>query len=313
MRIVFFGTSEFAIPSLKALLGSKHEVALVVTQPDKKKGRSLKISPSPVKAVASDESIPVYQPIDASSPESAAYLEGLKPDLFVVISFGQILKANILKIPKIFSINVHGSLLPKWRGAAPTNWAVMAGDRSTGVTVIKMNEKMDEGDIILKEETGITCDDTNMTLSGRLSELGAAALMKAVAMIEARASGVELIKQHPSLVTYAPKLNKSDGLINWSEPAAMIHNKVRGLLPWPGAYTGYEGRTLKILKTELVKGEFKDGAPGEVIAASEADGIVVNTGSGALSIRRLQPEGKKEMDSGPFLLGHRIKKGYQFK
>ncbi len=313
MRIVFFGTSEFAIPSLKALLGSKHEVALVVTQPDKKKGRSLKISPSPVKAVASDESIPVYQPIDASSPESAAYLEGLKPDLFVVISFGQILKANILKIPKIFSINVHGSLLPKYRGAAPTNWAIMNGERSTGVTVIKMNEKMDEGEIILKEETEINCDDTNVSLSKRLSELGAAALMKSIAMIEDRASGVELIKQHPSLVTYASKLKKSDGLINWSEPAAMIHNKVRGLLPWPGAYTGYEGRTLKVVRTEVVKGEFKDGAPGEVIAASEADGIVVKTGSGALSIRRLKPEGKKEMDSGPFLLGHKIKKGYRFK
>ena len=311
MRIVFFGTSEFAIPSLKALLGSKHEVVAVVTQPDSKKGRALKLSPSPVKVVAASHSIPIYQPADASSSESVGYLKGLKADLFIVISFGQILKIDVLNIPKIFAINVHGSLLPKWRGAAPTNRAIMSGERSTGVTVIKMNARMDEGDIILKEEIGIACEDTNITLSEKLSELGASALMKSIDLIEVKGSNIPLTKQHPSLVTVAAKLKKSDGLINWAEPAAVIHNKVRGLLPWPGAYTGYNGKVLKVLKTELVK-EIFPGRAGEVVAASAIDGIVVNTGSGAISIKYLQPEGKKEMDSGSFLLGHRITKGYQF-
>jgi len=312
MRIVFFGTSEFAIPSLKAILGSKHEVVAVVTQPDSKKGRALKLSPSPVKVIAVSHSIPVYQPVNASSSESIGYLKGLGADLFIVISFGQILKEDVLNIPRLFAINVHGSLLPKWRGASPTNRAIIAGERSTGVTVIKMNARMDEGDIILKEEIGIECEDTNITLSEKLSELGASVLLKTVELIDAKGKNLPVVKQHSSLVTIAAKLKKSDGLINWKEPAAVIHNKVRGLLPWPGAYTGYEGRVLKILKTELVKDIFPDQSPGEVVAASAIDGIVVKTGFGAISIKFLQPEGKKEMDSGSFLLGHRITKGYQF-
>ncbi|MCX5680015.1 MAG: methionyl-tRNA formyltransferase [Candidatus Omnitrophica bacterium] len=313
MKIVFFGTSEFAIPALKVLLDSKHEVVAVVTQPDSKKGRALKLSVPPVKVAASSYAIPAYQPIDASSPESTEYLKGLGADLFVVVSFGQILKVNILNIPKIFAVNVHGSLLPKWRGAAPTNWAIIDGERSTGITVIKMNARMDEGDIILKEEIGIDREDTNISLSEKLSELGASALMMAINLIEAKGNGLSFTKQQPSLVTYARKLKKSDGLINWNESAVIIHNKVRGLLPWPGAYTGYKGKVLKVLKTELVDEVFPERAPGEVVTASAADGIVVKTGSGAISIRYLQPEGKKEMDSGSFLLGYRISKGYLLK
>jgi methionyl-tRNA formyltransferase len=313
MKIVFFGTSEFAIPALRALLDSKHEVVAVVTQPDSKKGRSLVLSSSPVKMVASDRVIPIYQPVDASSAESAEYLKGLKADLFVVISFGQILKADILSIPKIFAINVHGSLLPRWRGASPTNRAIISGDRSTGVTIIKMNAGMDEGDIILKKEIRVSDEDTNITISEKLSELGADALMKAIDLIEKKGGAVPLTRQDPSLVTYASKLKKSDGLINWNEPATIIHNKVRGLLPWPGAYTNYECKVLKILKTELVNGAFPDGSYGQVMAASAAEGIVVRTGSGAIAIKYLQPEGKKEMDSGSFLLGHKITKGYLFR
>lgn len=313
MKIVFFGTSEFAIPSLRALLASKREVVSVVTRPDSRKGRSLKLSPSPVKVYASGKSIPVYQPADVSSPESDVYLTGLKADLFVVISFGQILKESILNIPKIFAVNVHGSLLPKYRGAAPVNRAIIDGERSTGVTIIRMNAGLDEGDIILKESLEIGRDDTGITLGEKLSELGASALMKAIGLIEAKGGGLPLTKQNPLLATYAAKLKKSDGLIDWKEPAVRIHNKVRGFLPWPGAYTHYEGKVLKILKTELTSGEFPGGVPGEVAAASASGGIVVNTGSGAVSIKYLQPEGKREMDSGSFLLGHRIKKGYQLK
>jgi len=312
MKIVFFGTSGFAVPALKALLDSRHDVAAVVTQPDKKQGRTLKILPSPVKVFASGCSIPVYQPADASSSVSAGYLKKLEADLFVVISFGQILKVDILDMPKIFAVNVHGSLLPKWRGAAPTNRAIIEGDRSTGVTVIKMNARMDEGDIILKDEIAITPEDTNISLSEKLSQIGAAALMKVMDLIEDKGDSLTLIKQDPALATYAAKLKKSDGLINWKEPAERIHNKVRGLLPWPGAYTYYEGRVLKILSTELAPKVAPDQAPGQVVAASAADGIVVKTGSGGIAIRYVQPEGKKEMDSGSFLLGHRIKPGYRF-
>lgn len=312
MKIIFFGTSEFAIPSLKALIGSKHEVLAVVTQPDSKKGRSLKLSPSPVKILAEAEGIKVYQPADASGPDSAAYLKNFNADLFVVVSFGQILKDEILRIPLIFAINVHGSLLPKYRGASPTNRAIMSGDRATGVTVMKLNERMDEGDIILKSEIPIDCEDTNITLSRKLSELGASCLMKAVDLIATKGRDTPLTKQIATLATYAPKLKKSDGFIDWKESAVGIHNKVRGLLPWPGAYTHYDGSTLKIIKTELSKTPAAGALPGEVVAASPAEGILVNTGSGVILIKILQPEGKKEMTAGAFLLGHRIKKGYRF-
>ena len=312
MNIVFFGTSEFAIPSLEALLGSKHRVTAVVTQPDSKKGRSLKLLPSPIKVAAAAKGITIYQPTDASSSGFAAELGKLKADLFVVISFGQILKSNILKIPAIFSVNVHGSLLPKYRGAAPTNHAIINGEPATGVTVMKLNEKMDEGDIIVKEEIPIDNEDTNITLTEKLSKLGASVLMKAIGLIEAKDKTTYLTKQDPSLATYAPKLKKLDGLINWKEPADMIHRKVRGLLPWPGAYTRYEGKTFKILKTSIERPSRSNAAAGEVVAASALEGICVNTGSGVIAIKYLKPEGKKAMDSGSFLLGYRIKPGYRF-
>lgn len=244
MNIVFFGTSEFAMPAFRALIASKHKVLALVTQPDRKRGRSLKLSPPPTKVLALTENIQVYQPQDASSQESIGYLKRLNADLFIVISFGQILSRDILSIPKSCSINLHGSLLPKYRGAAPTNWAILNGDTITGVTVIRMNEKMDEGDIILKSETGIDDEDTNITLNEKLSSLGASVLLKAIDLIET--GKASYTRQDGSKATYAPKLKKEDGLIRWDEPAFRIRNKVRGLLPWPGAYTHYEGRILKV-------------------------------------------------------------------
>lgn len=314
MKIVFFGTSEFAVPSLKALLASKHKVVCAVTQPDRKRGRMLKLSPTPIKSAALSSDIPVYQPEDASSADSAAYLKELGADLFVVVSFGQILKKDILSIPKIFSVNVHGSLLPKYRGAAPTNWAIIKGERTTGVTVIRMNEKMDEGDIILKEQLPIGCEDTNITLSEKLSGLGASALMKVVKAIDEGVKNIVFTAQSGPLASYAPKLKKEDGLIDWKDPAADINNKVRGSFPWPGAYTHYDGRILKILMTAIVDGgDMQDAAPGTVIGSSAQNGILVRTGSGAIAIKYLKPEGKKEMDAGAFLLGHKLPKGYLFR
>jgi methionyl-tRNA formyltransferase len=310
MNIVFFGTSEFALTVLHKLIDSEHKVLAVVTQPDRQKGRKLKISPPQTKVLAETRGIPVYQPIDASSKESIEYLQKLNADLFVVVAFGQILKKEALDIPKYCCVNIHTSLLPKYRGAAPTNWAIMNGDTLGGVTIIKMNEKMDEGDIILKKETFIDKDDTNITLNEKLSDIGAGALIEAVELI---GSGKALfIRQDESAATSAPKLKKEDGLINWNESAVKIHNKVRGLLPWPGAYTHYNEKTLKILKTEVVEAGETMGQSGEVIDIIKHKGIVIKTGEGQLLIQYVQIEAKKPFDTDAFLCGHKVPIGYRF-
>jgi methionyl-tRNA formyltransferase len=314
MKIVFFGTSEFAIEPLKALLASKHRVLALVTQPDRKKGRNLKLSPPPTKMLALAHSIPVYQPVNASGKDALEYLKSLSADLFVVISFGQILKKEILSIPRLYAINLHGSLLPKYRGAAPTNWAVINGDKTTGVTIIKMNERMDEGDIITSADVGIDEEDTNITLTEKLSATGAKLLLETIGKIEGGPKEFSFMKQDLSRATYAPKLKKADGLIDWSIAAQEIHNRVRGLLPWPGAYTYYSGKALKILKTVLGNlPDAKTTAPGEVIDIVKDKGIIVRTGSGSLVVSRLQLEGKKAMHADSFVRGHKIEPGYSFR
>ncbi len=312
MKIVFFGTSEFAMLVLHRLIASKHKVLALVTQPDRQKGRHLKVSPPPAKVLAQSKDIPVYQPDNASSKPSIDYLKKLNADLFVVVAFGQILEKEVLKIPKIYPVNVHGSLLPKYRGAAPTNWAIINGDRTSGVTIIKMSEKMDEGDIILKKEIAVDKEDTNITLNERLSYLGSEALTEALGLIES--DKVKFIKQDDAAATYAPKLKKEDGLIDWNEEAIKIYNKVRGLLPWPGAYTHYNGRILKILQAELMDDPIlgRMAQPGEVVDIVKDKGIVVRTRSGSLVIKYLQLEGKKVLDADSFVRGHRIEKGYRF-
>jgi methionyl-tRNA formyltransferase len=309
MNIVFFGTNEFAMTVLRRLIDSEHKVLAVVTQPDKQKGRRLKISPPPTKVLAETKGIPVYQPDDVSGKESVAYLKRLNADLFVVVAFGQILKKKTLGIPEFCCVNIHSSLLPKYRGAAPTNWAIINGDTAGGVTIIRMNEKMDEGDIILKKEIAIDKEDTNITLSEKLADTGADALMEAM---ESIGSGrARFTKQDGSAATYAPKLKKEDGLINWNESAAKIHNKVRGLLPWPGAYTHFNGKTLKILKTEVLEADNCKGAGGEIIDIIKHKGIVVKTGGGSLLIKYVQIEAKKPIDTDALLCGHKIPIGYQ--
>ncbi len=310
MNIVFFGTSEFAMAILHRLIDSKHKVLVVVTQPDRQKGRRLKLSPPPAKVLAQTKGIEVYQPNDASSKDSIVYLKKLNADLFVVVAFGQILKKEVLEIPKIYSVNVHGSLLPKHRGAAPTNWTIINGDGVSGVTIIKMNEKMDEGDIILKKELNLDREDTNITLSEKLSDLGADALIEAIELIES--GKAKFIKQDNSAATYAPKLKKKDGLINWNEPAAKIHNKVRGLLPWPSAYAYFNGKLLKILKTKVMEPVKEKAINGEVVSILKHKGIVVKTGEGSLLIQYVQIEGKKPFDTDAFLCGHKISPGYRF-
>ena len=311
MKIVFFGTSEFAIPAFRELLSSRHKVLALVSQPDRKRGRRLKVSPPPTKVLALARDIKVYQPENASGYETVDYLKKLEADLFVVVSFGQILKKTVLALPKSYSINLHGSLLPKYRGAAPTNWAIINGDTSSGVTIIKMNERLDEGDIISKKDLEIDQEDTNITLSEKLSEIGARLLLEAMDSIENGKATFE--KQDEALATYAPKLKKEDALIDWKEPARVIRNKVRGFIPWPGAYTYSGKKILKVWSTEIsdVKGQ-DPASPGEVIGIVKNKGILVQTGSGSLAITHLQAEGKNILDADSFLRGHRIEKGYVF-
>ncbi|MFA6610662.1 MAG: methionyl-tRNA formyltransferase [Candidatus Omnitrophota bacterium] len=311
MKIVFFGTSDFAEVVLKELLKSRHEVKLVVTQPDRKKGRHLHLSPPPTKALAISEDIRTFQPEDASGTESIEFLKNVGADLFVVVAFGQILKREVLGIPKYYSINLHTSLLPKYRGAAPVNWAIMNGDAVSGVTIIKMNERMDEGDVIVQKEVKIEREDTGITLNEKLSELGAKVLIDTIDLIEEKKESFHA--QNGSLATYAPKLKKEGGIINWSDPAEKICNKVRGLMPWPGAYTSLEGKTVKIWKaevTDILVG--KGGGDGQIVDVVKGKGIVVRTGSGNLVIQHLQLEGKKILSADEFLRGHRVKMGSKF-
>jgi methionyl-tRNA formyltransferase len=311
MKIVFFGTSEFAMTVLRRLVDSKHKILAVVTQPDRQKGRRLKISPPQTKVLAAARNIPVYQSLDASDEESVAYLKKLNADLFVVAAFGQILKKEVLELPEAYAVNIHGSLLPKYRGAAPTNWTIINGDVTTGVTIIKMNEKMDEGDIILKKEIAIDPSDTNITLSEKLADLGALALNEAIKLIES--GGVKFAGQNDLIATYAPKLKKEDGLINWSQPALNIHNKVRGLLPWPGAYTHFKGKVLKILNTEVLESAPDKGSSGEVVDIIKHKGIVVKAGEGRVLIKYVQIEAKKPFCTDAFLCGHKVGLGFVFK
>ena len=311
MNIIFFGSSNFALASLREIINSRHKVLAVVTQPDSPSGRKLKLTPSPVKVFAASKEIDIYQPEDVSSPASIEYIKKFNADLFAVVSFGQILKKNLLETPKFCAVNLHPSLLPKYRGAAPINRSVISGDKTTGVSIIRMNERLDEGDIILKKELAIKEEDTAITLGEELSEFGAKVLLEAIDLIGYGKAVFE--KQDPLKATYAPKLKKEDGLINWSETATVIHNKVRGLMPWPGAYTRFGKKTLKVLRTMPYNaGNTGPGHNGEVLDIIKDKGMVVRTAKDAILISHVQLEGKLPLDTDAFLRGHRIEKGYKF-
>ncbi len=306
MNVVFFGTSKFAVLSLKKLISSNHRILAVITQPDRRKGRHLKFSVSPVKKTAAKFKLKILQP-EKLDEAFINKLTSLNPDIFLVVAFGHILKKEILEIPHIYSINLHASLLPAYRGAAPINWAIMNGEAKTGLTVIKMNEKMDEGDIILQREVDINPDDTSFTLEGKLSQIGSDSLLSTLEDIENNKAN--FIKQNSKEATYARKLKKVDGLIDWKKTAAEIHNKVRGLIPWPGAYTVFNKKILKIWKTEVL--DQKTGKPGEVVK-TEGDELIIGTGNGKLKILELQLEASKRMDVASFLRGHKVKAGIFF-
>lgn len=306
MKVVFFGTSDFAVPTLEALSLGKDQVLGVVTAPDKKKGRGLTLGFSPVKNFAQKNNLALFQPQDLADSK---FLQGLRKkaaDVFVLCAYGKILTKEVLQIPKIYAINLHASLLPKFRGAAPVNWAIIKGERQTGITVFKMDEQMDRGDIILQEKVDITSCDTSFSLSERLARLGAKAVLRALELIERKS--VNFSRQDEEQATLAPKLKKEDGLINWQAPSCEIYNRVRGLQPWPGAFTYLENKLLKIWQSKIVESP-EDAVAGEIVGVDTEKGILVQTGKDQLLITVLQLEGKKKMPVGEFILGHKIKAG----
>ncbi|MFH1281720.1 MAG: methionyl-tRNA formyltransferase [Candidatus Omnitrophota bacterium] len=307
MKIVFFGSAHFALPALEALIKAQAEIVCVVTQPDKKKGRHLQVSGTDVKSTAVLAKLKIFQPEDIRSPESVAFLKNLEADLFVVVAYGQMFSQEVLDIPKIMPVNIHASLLPRYRGAAPINWAVINGDKRSGVTIMFVSLKMDAGPVMMKKEIKIENKDTSVTLEEKLSRAGAELLVEALGAIDQRSYC--LVDQDEDQVILAPKLKKEDGLIDWSSSAANIHNQIRGVLPWPGAYTGYRGKILKIFQSEVLP-FFPNHQPalGEVVRAHK-DGIIVACARGFLVIKELQLEAGKRMSAQNFILGHRLAAG----
>jgi methionyl-tRNA formyltransferase len=303
MRIIFMGTPEFAVPSLRTLIESEEEVVAVVCQPDKPKGRGLEVIPPPTKVLAEKHSIPVLQPQKIRTDEFFNNIKNLNPDLICVTAYGKILPKNILDLPPYGCINVHASLLPKYRGAAPINWAIMRGEKATGITTMKMDEGMDTGDMLLRREMPIDDEDTGETLSEKLSEMGGEVLIETIKLF--KEGRLDPIPQDHSQATYAPMLKKEDGNIDWEKSAEEIKNLVRGALPWPGACTSLERKLLKIYKARVTSGE---GKPGEVIK-SESAILRVATGYGAIDLLEIQIEGGKKLEIESFLRGRKVKEG----
>ncbi len=302
MRIVFFGTPSFAVPSLDALIKSGKSIAAVVTQPDKRKGRGHLLSQSPVKEVAMSKGIQVLQPLTMRDEDFLNILMDIKPEIIIVVAYGKIIPKRILELPKYNCINVHASLLPKYRGAAPIQWSLINGEEVTGITTMLMDEGVDTGDILLQGEIKIDIDDTSETLGRKLSELGAGLLLKT---IEGIADNSITPKPQTGEPSYASVIKKEDGRIDWSKTAVELFNFVRGMYPWPVAYCHLNGERIKLIKVKPADGEGKSGR----IEKARKDELLIGTGNGLLLIRELQPEGKKVMTVSAFLQGRNIKEG----
>ncbi len=309
MRIVFFGSSEFALPSLEALYNRGYNVSCVVTQPDRKKGRGLKKASTTICRSALTLGLEVYQPAKIGEPGSIEYLKRQAADLFVVIAYGQILPEVVLEIPRVFSINVHASLLPKYRGAAPINWALIRGEKTTGVSVIKMTKKMDAGPLLLQRSIDILGADDALSLEQKLSTEAAGVLLESLGQIGEEKFA--LSPQDQKEVSFAPRLNRDDGLIDWSKPASEVIDLVRGCMGWPQAFTYLKKKVLKVFSAEVTK----EAAPENFLAGQinqvSNRGMSVVTGKGSILIKELQLEGKKRMKAEDFLLGHNLSVGDQ--
>lgn len=316
-RIIFMGTPDFAVPSLSALLEDGNNVVAVITQPDRPKGRGRKLTPTPVKQLAMSAGLPVLQPSKIRSAGFRQELADLKPDIIVVTAYGRILPLPILNLPPYGTINVHGSLLPKYRGAAPIQWALINGDQETGVTIMQMDEGMDTGDILLTEKIAINTDDTAGTLAARMAEVGGRALIRALALL--RAGRLEAIGQDDTLASLAPPLSKEAGQPDWTQPAATLSCLIRGLDPWPGTYINIDGQRLKICAPQVINSATDEQMyfaaedagpplPGTLCRAN-AKGLLIATGRDFLLIREIQPPGKRRMTVDAYLRGHSLKPG----
>lgn len=299
-RVLFMGTSPFAVPSLKILLAKGENIVGVFTQPDKPQGRGLKIKVSPIKGVALENHLPLFQPVKINRDESVEIIKSLSPDLIVVAAFGQIISQRILDIPRFGSINVHASLLPKYRGAAPINWVIIQGEKKTGITTMLMDKGLDTGNILLQRKLEIFPEENAGELHDRLAFLGAEVLRETVARL--KQGGVTPCKQEESEASYAPPLEKEDGVIDWEKPAEKIYNHIRGMNPWPGAFTYLEGKILKVFQAKHVIQDFPH-KPGKVVKTSD-EGILVETGEGHILLTEIQLENHKRMSSALFLRGH---------
>ena len=304
-RTVFMGTPRFAVPSLAALAESVN-VTLVLCNPDRPAGRGRAMASSPVKEEALRRGIPVFQPEKVRDPDAVARIAAEAPDLIVVVAYGHILPKRILDIPRLGCINVHGSLLPKYRGAAPINWAVTRGETVTGITIMRMDEGMDTGPMLHVREMPIGEDDTAETMFSKLSFLGAEALGEALRKL--REGTLVETPQDGALATYAPMLKKEHGRLDWSRPAIELHHRVRGMTPWPSAFAAHAGRTLKVLASSVARGSGRAGDPGEVVALGR-EGVDIACGEGVLRLSVVQPEGGKAMDAWAYAQGRRMAAG----
>jgi methionyl-tRNA formyltransferase len=312
IRLIFLGTGDFALPTFEHLAETGHAIATLVTQPDRPQGRKQEIIPAPIKRSAEARGVPVFQPEDVNAPESLEYLRSLVPELLVTAAYGQILSAELLGIPRLGGINLHGSVLPSYRGASPVARAIQNGDTTSGVTVIRMTPRIDAGGMIAIARTDIGPDETAGELEGRLARLGAPLVSESIAALAA--GDVPIIPQEKARVTRAPKLRKEDGIIDWSRPAQAVHDHVRAMQPWPVASTTWTPRSdlsrrepirIIIHKTLVVDGQ---GRPGEVIEAA-GDRLVIAAGNGAVQLLTIQLQGKKPFGAAEFLRGHRMQPG----
>lgn len=311
LRLIFFGTPAFAVPSLDRLAASRHEVVGVVTQPDRPRGRGQRLTPAPVKARALEHGLPVVQPDRLRTPETLAVLTALQADLAVVAAYGRILPEALLGVPRLGMINVHASLLPRWRGAAPVHRAILAGDVETGVTIMRVVQALDAGPMLAARATPIDPAETSAELEVRLADLGATLLID---VVDRLADGpVSETPQDERLVTYAARLERGESPLDWRLPATQVHDRIRGLQPWPQASSGWHGRRV-VLKRSRLPSASEDGtsvAPG-TIAAIEADGLLVGTGMGLIRVESLQMEGAAPVDARAWASGQRARAGDRF-
>ena len=308
MRLIFFGTPKFAVPALERLLAGPHAVAAVVSQPDRPSGRARKIVPTPVKEWALAAGLPLLQPEQPGDPAFLQMLRTSRPACAIIVAYGRILPPALLQIFPRGAFNLHASLLPKYRGAAPIQWSLIRGETETGVTLFQLDAELDHGPVLLQRRCPVEPEDTGVTLGRKLSQLGAEVILEGLSLLEKEEP--RLAPQDHAAATQAPRLTKQDGVLDWSREAAALHNLVRGVQPWPGAVTWLGGKRLRILATRTEPDRQEPSAkPGTVVVAGPADGLRIQTGKGQLQILQLQPEGGTPLDAAAFLRGHPVPPG----